>query len=60
MSRIRSGAIGEIAEVQVWTNHPVWPQAISRPTETVAVPSTLDWDLFLGPAPYGLESVSAV
>ncbi|CAN5813944.1 Gfo/Idh/MocA family oxidoreductase [soil metagenome] len=49
---IRSGAIGEVKEVQVWTNRPIWPQGVARPTEAVPVPSTLDWDLFLGPAPY--------
>src|SRR5947209_4142485 len=31
---IRSGAIGEIREVHVWTNRPIWPQGIDRPTET--------------------------
>ncbi len=35
---IRAGAIGEVAEVQVWTNRPLgfWPQGIPRP-EPVAV-----------------------
>jgi len=48
---IRSGAIGEVREVHVWTNRPVWPQGVGRPTEVQAPPSTLDWDLWLGPAP---------
>jgi predicted dehydrogenase len=28
-----------------------WPQGVPRPAEESAVPATLDWDLFLGPAP---------
>lgn len=48
---IWAGTIGEVHEVQAWTNRPVWPQGIGRPVETPPVPSTLDWDLWLGPAP---------
>ncbi len=48
---IWDGAIGEVREVHAFTNRPVWPQALLRPTETPAVPDTLDWDLWLGPAP---------
>ena len=48
---IADGAIGEVREVHCWTNRPIWPQGILRPTDTHAVPSTLDWDLWLGPAP---------
>jgi predicted dehydrogenase len=29
-----------------------WPQGIERPSDTPPVPATLDWDLWLGPAPY--------
>ena len=46
------GAIGAIREVHAWTNRPIWPQGIGRPKETVPTPVTLDWDLWLGPAPY--------
>ena len=48
---IRSGAIGEVREVHVWTNRPIWPQNINRPKERQEVPKTLNWDLWLGPAP---------
>src|SRR5439155_458100 len=32
-------------------NRPIWPQAIKRPLEEYYVPATLDWNLWLGPAP---------
>ena len=47
---IWDGAIGDVREVHCWTNRPVWPQGIGRPTDTPPVPSTLDWDLWIGPA----------
>jgi predicted dehydrogenase len=48
---IQSGVIGPVREVHVWTNRPVWPQGIARPTDTPPVPAELDWDLWLGTAP---------
>jgi len=48
---IQSGAIGEVREVHVWTNRPIWPQGIARPADVQPVPAYLDWDLWLGPAP---------
>ena len=49
---IRSGAIGNVREVHLWTDRPIWPQGINRPRNTPPVPPDLDWDLWLGPAPY--------
>jgi predicted dehydrogenase len=49
---IQAGAIGTVREVHVWTNRPIWPQGINRPEEKVKVPKDLDWEIFLGPAPY--------
>ena len=49
---IQAGAIGTVREVHVWTNRPIWPQGIDRPEEKVKVPKDLDWEIFLGPAPY--------
>lgn len=49
---IKSGALGTPQEVHIWTNRPVWPQGIDRPTETPAVPSYMHWEQWLGPAPY--------
>ena len=48
---IWDGAIGDVREVAAWTNRPVWPQGLYRPREAGRVPDTLDWDLWLGPAP---------
>jgi len=47
---VRGGVIGRVREVQVWTNRPVWPQGIARPAP-VSKPASLDWDVWLGPAP---------
>ena len=57
---IADGAIGPVHEVHVWSDRPTsrgrmplwWPQGVERPTEMPPVPPTLDWDLWLGPAPY--------
>jgi len=48
---IWAGVIGEVKEVHAWTNRPVWPQGIDRPKEVHDIPSTLDWDLWVGPSP---------
>jgi predicted dehydrogenase len=48
---IRSGAIGPVKEVYVWTNRPIWPQGAGRPKRTDPIPKHVHWDLFLGPAP---------
>ena len=46
-----AGALGAVREVHCWTNRPIWPQGMPRPTEEMAVPEGFDWDLWLGPAP---------
>ena len=50
---IRSGAIGQVTELHVWSDRPGewWPQGMERPAGTPHIPRTLDWDLWLGPAP---------
>ncbi len=47
---MRSGAIGTISEVHVWTNRPIWAQGGPRPEPSPAPPN-LDWDLWLSAAP---------
>lgn len=74
---IRSGILGPIHEVHIWTNRPIWPQGIPRPADSNQLasgvawnqsgvrerfatamggdftkPADLDWDVYLGPAPY--------
>jgi predicted dehydrogenase len=48
---IQSGAIGNVTDVHCWTNRPIWPQGIERPTDTPPCPDTINWDVWLGPAP---------
>ena len=52
------GAIGPVREAHIWTDRPsnglfneYWPQGVGRPSDTPPVPDTLDWDLWVGPAP---------
>lgn len=49
---IQSGALGKVREVHAWTDRPTWPQGRGRPVGSSAVPSHLNWDLWLGPAPW--------
>jgi hypothetical protein len=49
---IWAGAIGPVHEVHSWCNRPISPRGIERPKDTPPVPETLNWDLWLGPAPY--------
>ncbi|HEY8750370.1 MAG TPA: Gfo/Idh/MocA family oxidoreductase [Tepidisphaeraceae bacterium] len=48
---IRAGVLGQVHDVHLWTNRPIWPQGADRPTDTPPVPTGLDWDLWLGTAP---------
>lgn len=47
---LRSGALGTVREVHVWTNRPVWPQGVATPRGYARVPESLQWDTWLGPA----------
>jgi hypothetical protein len=47
-----AGLLGDVHTVYCWTNRPVWPQGIEWSTNKAAVPKELDWDLWLGTAPY--------
>lgn len=56
---IQGGAIGEVREVDAWCSLTYYPWGHAgwssprgtRPEETPPVPDTLDWNLWLGPAP---------
>ncbi len=86
---VQAGLIGDVREVHVWTNRPIWPQGIPAPAQTPlwgpsasqnadvppdwdegtinaviasglannshAVPSTLHWDLYTGPAEHAID-----
>ncbi len=47
---IWNGEIGEITKVECATDRPIWPQGLNTPEKATKVPSTLNWDLFTGPA----------
>ena len=47
---VRAGAIGPVKEVNIWLRG--GGSAGDRPKDTPPVPKGLDWDLWLGPAPY--------
>ena len=47
---VQSGCLGEVKDVHVWTNRPIWRQGMPQPLKEVKIPKTLDWDLFIGPA----------
>lgn len=49
---LRVGAIGPIHEVHVWSDHPAYPCGLVRPKDEPRPPEGMDWDLWLGPAPY--------
>ncbi|HEY2251418.1 MAG TPA: Gfo/Idh/MocA family oxidoreductase [Planctomycetaceae bacterium] len=49
---VRSGHLGTIKEVHVWTDRPIWPQGGPRPKPADSVPENVHWELFIGPAPF--------
>jgi len=55
---LEDGAIGDVREVHAWTDRPVGGQVWStfpvkaKSLERPAIPAGLNWDLWLGPAPY--------
>jgi predicted dehydrogenase len=51
---VMDGAIGPVREIQAWSGARPWdwPTWEGRPPETPPIPDGLDWDLWLGPAPY--------
>lgn len=48
---LQNGEIGDVTKVEAFTDRPIWPQGLNRPEKGEWVPETLNWDLFIGPAP---------
>lgn len=48
---VQSGCLGTVRNVHVWTNRPIWRQGMPKPLIKVVIPKSLDWDLFIDPAP---------
>ena len=49
---IQDEVIGDVHTVHVWTNRPVWPQGIPTPIGKFDIPKEVDWELWLGTAPF--------
>ncbi|MDF7808910.1 Gfo/Idh/MocA family oxidoreductase [Pontiellaceae bacterium B12219] len=49
---IQGGLLGDVTEVHCWTDRPAkwWPQGVVRPAAE-PIPSTMNWEVWLGPAP---------
>ena len=48
----KAGIIGDVTQIYCYTDRPVWPQGVPWSTEKPPVPKELDWNLWLGTAPY--------
>lgn len=57
---LRSGILGDVTEVHVWTNRPEispgcnwgWKQPVWPPTGSDPIPAGFDWDSWIGTAPF--------
>src|ERR1044071_4540626 len=47
---VHSGLIGNVKQIHVWSNPPIWPQGIRQPASSDPVPEGFEWDIWLGPA----------
>ncbi len=48
----QGGEIGDVTEVKIWSNRPIWRQGYYNRPNPAAVPESLDYDTWLGPAPF--------
>lgn len=50
---VQAGVLGDVVKVQCWTMHPnkIWTQGMTEYLPPQDIPETMDWDLWLGPAP---------
>lgn len=49
---LRAGILGRVTEVHAWTNRPIWPQGMTEWPKGEPVPRGLDWEQWIGPAPF--------
>jgi predicted dehydrogenase len=42
---IQAGVIGDVSQVHVWTNRPIWPQGIPRPAASSERPASTGWGM---------------
>ena len=48
---LQNGEIGDVTKVETFTDRPIWPQGLNRPSQGHWVDTEkLNWDLFIGPA----------
>lgn len=51
---LQSGILGDVKELHVWTDRPIWPQGLKAAESTkgpaMRVPKLLNWDVWLGVA----------
>ncbi len=47
---VQGGHLGDITEIHCFTNRPIWPQGMPRPTGNDPIPEGFDWNSWLGPA----------
>ena len=49
---LMAGILGPIREVHIWCSHPIYPCSLARPTDIQTPPRDMNWDLWIGPAPF--------
>jgi len=49
---LKSGVIGPVRQLHIWSDHPIYPCSLLRPAEKQTPPPGMDWELWIGPAPY--------
>lgn len=47
---INAGVLGDVKDVKIWTNRPIWPQGFQEWPKEDPIPEGLAWDIFLGRA----------
>jgi len=57
-AQLKAGVLGNVTEIHIWTNRPIWPQGIERQKQSDFSQEQIekglqnvDWDSWIGPAP---------